>query len=89
MLVELDQTTLAYMTAALEYVCKKIPPAKDSSELRKRIADEMIALARTRKCTMIEFQNAGLEVLKGVDRQSRNEWLGSMRQWLRWPWFKR
>jgi len=37
MFMEFDQTTLAYMTAALEQVCRKIPPDKDSNELRKRI----------------------------------------------------
>jgi hypothetical protein len=26
----MDQNTIAKMTAALEYVCKKIPPDKDS-----------------------------------------------------------
>jgi len=35
----MDQNTIAKMTAALEYVCKKIPPDKDSNALRKRIGD--------------------------------------------------
>jgi len=39
MLTEFDQTTIANMTAALDYVCKKIPADKDSNELRKRIGD--------------------------------------------------
>ena len=34
--------TIAKMTAALEYVCKKIPPDKDSNELRKRIGDAVV-----------------------------------------------
>jgi hypothetical protein len=34
MLIDFDQSTLAYMTAALECVCKKIPPEKDSAQLR-------------------------------------------------------
>ena len=37
MLTEFDQTTIANMTAALDFVCKKIPADKDSNELRKRI----------------------------------------------------
>ena len=41
MLIELDQSTLANMTAALEAVCKKLPPDKDSHESRKQIADAM------------------------------------------------
>jgi len=36
MLTKMDQNTIAKMTAALEYVCKKIPPDKDSNALRKR-----------------------------------------------------
>jgi hypothetical protein len=33
MLTEFDQNTIANMTAALDYVCKKIPADKDSNEL--------------------------------------------------------
>jgi hypothetical protein len=36
MLTEFDQNTIANMTAALVYVCKKIPADRDSSELRKQ-----------------------------------------------------
>lgn len=61
MLIELDQSTLAYMTAALEGVCKKIPPEKDSGDLRKRIADAMIpARITTITCTSIS-RRASLE----------------------------
>jgi hypothetical protein len=49
MLTEFDQNTIANMTAALDYVCKKIPAGKDNNELRKRIADELIRCARTAK----------------------------------------
>ncbi|MEI9923481.1 MAG: hypothetical protein WDN50_08095 [Bradyrhizobium sp.] len=35
MLTEFDQSTIANMTAALNYVCKKIPMALDGNELRK------------------------------------------------------
>jgi len=30
MLIEFDQTTIANMTAALDSVCKRIPPHKDA-----------------------------------------------------------
>ena len=43
MLMEFDQTTMAEMTAALYYVCKKLPADEDSYETRKQIADAMIA----------------------------------------------
>ena len=35
MLTKMDQNTIAKMTAALEYVCKKIPPDKDSKEIMR------------------------------------------------------
>jgi hypothetical protein len=63
MFMEFDQTTLAYMTAALEQVCRKIPPDKDSNELRKRIADAMIASAREYRRTTEDFLEAGTKVL--------------------------
>jgi hypothetical protein len=40
MLTEFDQTTIANMTAALDFVCKKIPADKDTDELRKRVAED-------------------------------------------------
>jgi hypothetical protein len=63
MFMEFDQSTLAYMTAALEQVCKKIPPDKDSNELRKRIADAMIASAREYRRTTDDFMEAGMKIL--------------------------
>ena len=46
MLIEFDQNTVANMTAALDYVCKRIPADRDSRETRKRVADAMIACAK-------------------------------------------
>ena len=47
---------LAYMTAALESVCKKIPPEKDSAELRKKIADELVACANAYRRSFADFE---------------------------------
>jgi hypothetical protein len=47
MLTEFDQNTIANMTAALDYICKKIPVDRDSTELRKRIAHELANCARS------------------------------------------
>ena len=74
MLIEFDQSTLAYMTAALEYVCKKIPLEKDSSELRKRIADEMIASAKANRRAFNDFQEAGMKALNEVAKPRRFGW---------------
>src|SRR5271163_2228902 len=47
MSIEFDQTTIANMTAALEQVCNRFPPESDTHKNRKRIADAMIAYARS------------------------------------------
>jgi hypothetical protein len=58
-LTEFDQNTIANMTAALEQVCKRIPPDKDGYEIRKRIADAMIACGNAGRRTLVDFQDAG------------------------------
>jgi hypothetical protein len=74
MLVDFDQNTLANMTAALEYVCKKIPADKDTPELRKKIADEIVASAKSGRRTLIDYQNAGLKILAGSTRPLKSIW---------------
>ncbi len=75
MLIDLDQTTLTYMTAALEGVCNKIPPEEDSNELRKRIADVMIAAAKADLRSFADFEQAGMKVLNEAIRPGRFKWL--------------
>jgi len=58
MLTEFDQSTLANMTAALDYVCKKIPVDKDSHDVRKRIAEAIIARANAGRRTYVDFETA-------------------------------
>jgi hypothetical protein len=79
LLTEFDQTTIANMTAALDYICKRIPAYKDSNELRKRIADELMQCARTGRRTLIDLEAAGLEVLKDVTRPPKFSWFGLRR----------
>jgi len=78
MLTELDQNTIANMTAALEYVCNKIPVDRDAHELRKRIADAMIACANGGTRTFVDFQNAGLKALDEALSPSGASWLGRL-----------
>lgn len=66
MLIELDQSTMANMTAALEYVCKRIPRDKDSHQARKRIADAMADSAKAGNRSYVDFQNVGFEVLDEI-----------------------
>jgi len=79
MLIEFDQNTIANMTAALDYVCKKIPADRDSNELRKRIADELIQCAQSGKRTVIDLQNAGLNVLESTEAPTGFNWFGLRR----------
>jgi hypothetical protein len=76
MLTEFDQSTIANMTAALDYVCKKIPAEHDSNELRKQIADELIRCARTGRRSVIDFQQAGIRVVEEMTKPPRRRWFG-------------
>jgi hypothetical protein len=88
-MLEFDQSTVANMTAALEYVCKKIPADKDSSDTRKRIADAMVACAKAGNRGYVDFQNAGFRSLDDITRPPRFDWFG-----FRWlssigaPWLR-
>jgi hypothetical protein len=75
MLIDLDHTTLTYMTAALEGLCNRIPPEDDSNELRKRIADVMIAAANADRRSFADFEQAGMKVLNEVIRPGGFKWL--------------
>lgn len=79
MLAEFDQSTIATLTAALDYVCKNIPADQDSHELRKLIADELVECVRTGRGQLTELRNAGLDIVKRETGQSRFGWLGSRR----------
>jgi len=80
MLIEFDQSTLANMTAALDFVCKKIPADKDTSEIRKQIADEMVACAKLGKRTYVDFQDAGARRLAEILRPQRSRWSAWLRR---------
>jgi hypothetical protein len=76
MLTEFDQNTIANMTAALEYVCKRIPPEKDTHDLRKQIGATMIQCANRGSRTFIDFQNAGTKALAELLRPPKFDWYG-------------
>ena len=85
MLIDFDQTTMANMTAALDQVCKKIPHKKDNREIRKKIADAIIASARSGRRTLSDFKDVGSETLEDLLRLSRFRWfgLGRLFRWSR------
>ena len=78
MLTEFDQTTIANMTAALEYVCKKIPADRDTHEIRRLLADAIIRSAKSRRLSYIELENAGLKALDIILRPAKSSWLGRL-----------
>src|ERR1700691_1339869 len=71
MLSEFDQSTIANMTAALDFVCKKIRADRDSNELRKRIADELMRCARMGRRTLIDLEQAGMKILEEAAKPTR------------------
>lgn len=73
-MLTLDQNTIANMTAALDFVCKKIPADKDSKELRKRIADELLRCARSGRHTLVELQKAGMTIVNETSKPARSGW---------------
>jgi hypothetical protein len=75
MLTEFDQSTIANMTAALDFVCKKISADGDSNELRKRIADELMRCARTGSKTLADLKNAGMKTVEDTAKSRRSGWL--------------
>jgi hypothetical protein len=80
MLTEFDQSTIANMTAALDYVCKKIPAERDGNELRKQIADELIHCARMGRRSLIELQQAGIKIVEKAATPTRSTWFGWWRK---------
>jgi hypothetical protein len=76
MLTEFDQSTIANMTAALDFVCKKIPAETDSNELRKRVADELVRYARLGRRSLVDFKQAGLNIVAETAAPRRSGWFG-------------
>ena len=74
MLIEFDQNTLANMTAALESVCRKLPSDKDNSEVRKKIADALVACAKAGRRNYADFESAGAQALHELTRPDRSKW---------------
>ena len=62
-LLQFDQSTLASMTAALEYVCRKLPPDKDNPAIRKYIADEITKAADKGQVSQAELTGVGLKIV--------------------------
>jgi ketopantoate reductase len=80
MLGDFDQSTIANMTAALDFVCKKIRADRDSNGLRKRIADELMQCARMGGNKLIDLEQAGMKILEEVAKPTKL----TKPSWFRW-----
>jgi hypothetical protein len=74
MLTEFDQNTIANMTAALEFVCNRIPSDRDVQGVRKEIADAIMESANAGGRSVVDFQNAGLKALES----SNSNWFSRL-----------
>jgi hypothetical protein len=74
MLLTLDQTTVANMTAALEHSCKQIPPKKNSHVVRKATEDAMLVSANFGARSLPQLQEIGFAKLKGIVQPKKRGW---------------
>ena len=78
-MLQFDQSTVANMTAALEYVCRKLPPDKDNQAVRKHIADEILAACLKGQASHGELVNVGLKVANSYLFPPGRSWLKALR----------
>lgn len=77
-MLHFDQTTLANMTAALEYVCRKLPPKQDTPAVRKHIAAEISAAADKRQTSVSDLTTVGLKVVNDSVFPPSRSWLKAL-----------
>jgi hypothetical protein len=78
-MLQFDQSTLANMTAALEYVCRKLPPDKDNQTLRKYIADELLAACQKGQTSHEDLVGVGLKAVDSYLLPPGRSWLKALR----------
>jgi hypothetical protein len=78
-LLNLDQSTLANMTAALEFVCRKLPPDRDNPAIRKYIAQEIVAATDKTPTSLSNLISAGLNVVNSFLFPPARSWLRALR----------
>jgi hypothetical protein len=77
-ILQFDQSTLANMTAALEYVCRKLPPDRDNPAIRKYIAGEILSAARKGQITHGDLAGVGLKVVNSYLFPPARSWLKAL-----------
>jgi hypothetical protein len=77
-LLHFDQSTLANMTAALEYVCRKLPTDRDNPAIRKYIAEEILAVANKGQTSLADLTAAGLKIVNSYLFPPGRSWLRAL-----------
>jgi hypothetical protein len=77
-MLQFDQSTLANMTAALEYVCRKLPRDRDNQAIRKYIADELVAACSKGKTSHGDLASVGLKVVNSYLFPPGRSWLKAL-----------
>ena len=78
-MLQFDQSTLANMTAALEYVCRKLPPDKDNQAIRKYIGDELLAACQKGQTSHEDLVGVGLKAVNSCLFPPGRSWLKALR----------
>ena len=78
-MIHFDQTTLANMTAALEFVCRKLPANRDNPVVRKHIADEIVTAAEKGQTSLGDLTTVGLKVVNDLVFPPGRSWLKALR----------
>jgi len=77
-MLQFDQCTLANMTAALEYVCRKLPPDRDNPAIRKYIAGEILSAAFKGQTSHGDLTGVGLKIVNGYLFPPGRSWLKAL-----------
>ena len=67
------------MTAALEYVCRKLPPDRDNQAIRKCVAEEIMAASEKGQTSLGDLTGAGPKVVNGLLFPPSRAWLKALR----------
>ena len=77
-MLQFDQSTLANMTAALEYVCRKLPPDRDNPAIRKHIAAEIVAACQKGQTSHEDLASVGLKIVNSYLFPPGRAWLKAL-----------
>jgi hypothetical protein len=77
-ILDFDQSTLANMTAALEYVCRKLPCDRDNPAIRKYIAGALVETADQGMTSLGDLTATGLDIVNSYLFPPSRSWLRAL-----------